>query len=282
MELSLETYINEQFDTLKPQFSGKKKKFTNVVILDLRLSLKKLSAVALLMEMLLPEKVKAEKLMGSLFPIYKKMGQLRDIQVIKSSLLNYGESMDLYFDRIHHLIDQKEKSYEFEVFDSMNDFHLKGKKKFLKKVNQIQNTLDKTDIVEIANENMQQLISSITRKLLSFKISEENYHNIRRSIKTIGYIIKLLAKDVEKNDLMIKSKWTKPIAQELGEWHDKVILRDFIVELMLNESEAEFLQEFERQEVQILFNRIEVESIHHLKLFRVHFDKLIIELEERL
>ena len=117
---------------------------------------------------------------------------------------------------------------------------------------------------------MQQLISGITRKLLSNKISEEKYHEIRRSIKAIGYINKLLAKDVEKNDLMIKSKWTKPIAQELGEWHDKVIVRDFIIEIMLNESESEFLREFERKEVQLLFDRIEVESIHHLKLFRVH------------
>ena len=134
MELSLEYYITAQFDILKTQFSGKKRKFSNGDILDLRLSLKKLSAVSLFLEMLLPEKVNAENLMDSLFPIYKKMGHLRDIQVIKSSLLNYGESMDLYFDRIHYLIDQKEKSYEFEVFDSMNDFELKGKKKFLKKV----------------------------------------------------------------------------------------------------------------------------------------------------
>ena len=282
MELSLEYYITAQFDILKTQFSGKKRKFSNGDILDLRLSLKKLSAVSLFLEMLLPEKVNAENLMDSLFPIYKKMGHLRDIQVIKSSLLNYGESMDLYFDRIHYLIDQKEKSYEFEVFDSMNDFELKGKKKFLKKVKQIQKNLNKTELIDIANENMQQLISGITRKLLSNKISEEKYHEIRRSIKAIGYINKLLAKDVEKNDLMIKSKWTKPIAQELGEWHDKVIVRDFIIEIMLNESESEFLREFERKEVQLLFDRIEVESIHHLKLFRVHFDKLIIELEERL
>jgi len=220
--------------------------------------------------------------MGSLCTIYKKMGQLRDIQVIKSSLFTYGESMDLYFDRIHYLVDQKEKSVEVEVFDSMNDFELKGKKKFLKKMIQIQNTLNKTELVDLANENIQQSISSITRKLLSVKISEEIYHDIRRSIKTIGYINNLLAKGVGKNDLMVKSKWMKPIAKELEEWHDKVILRDFIVGMLLNESEVEFLQEFERQEVQLLFSKIEVETIHHLKLFRIHFDKLIIELEERL
>jgi CHAD domain-containing protein len=282
MELSLEKFINDQFDFLKSHISGKAKKFSKVEIHDLRLSFKKLKSVAFLLEMLLPEKADAQLLMEPLLPLYKKMGQLRDVQVMQTMLSNYEESLGIELQPVVAILKQQIKSVEFEVFDYMEEFKLKGKKKFLKRVKQIEDNLDKSEIVEISNETIQQLISGITRKLLSNKISDESYHDIRKYLKTIGYIYKLLNKDLDRNDLMIKPKWTKPIEKELGDWHDKIVLRDFLLEIVQNESETEISNDDELQEIYVVLNSIEVEIIQHLKLFRVHFDKLIIELEERL
>jgi hypothetical protein len=203
------------------------------------------------------------------------MGVLRDTQVQLQLAQEYEEKLGISLAEIRHFLSQKEKSLYYEVMDMVEDTKVKGKKKYLKLAEYIGRKRSKKQLVHDSNEAIRKQLSLISRLLLSNTVSDEAYHEIRRLLKTAGYIITFIKHDIDANDLIIQYKWLKNPEKELGAWHDRIQFR-----LMLASLPEEISSTFEHRS--LLESHLNAESKHLLRLFRIHYDQLIIELEERL
>lgn len=280
MELYLEKFIKKQFKEIDEILSVDLRQIDSEKIHQLRLCFKKIRASNTLLNRI-NDSNSDEKDLKKLIQILKEthfiLGKLRDCQVQKSLLAEFSETSPYSFPELEKELARKEKSCYFESVDILTEFAMKGKKKLLKRTRSIGNKLNKLKLAEKANDAVKRQLSKISRLLLTNSVSEEAYHSIRKSLKELGYIATILSKDLDKTELMIRSKWVKLPEQALGKWHDLVLFRDEILEFEITLSNQEDLIRYKS-----LIHQIQTEANLQIKRFRMGYDDLIMELEERL
>lgn len=188
---------------------------------NIRVNIKKLRALYKLLERL-SGKMFSEKQHAILFKkIFRETGKLRDIQIKTKILDNYksAESVKKLFGYIDASKEQALKS----IRNSLADFNFQ---KYSESENLVKELITELPSAEIENECVKFIIRSakkIKRQLESEK-STEQIHEIRKLLKELHAASDILFLIKESKALKNFLKLVKNTEENLGKWHDNIIL----------------------------------------------------------
>lgn len=188
---------------------------------NIRVNIKKLRALYKLLERL-SGKMFSEKQHAILFKkIFRETGKLRDIQIKTKILDNYksAESVKKLFGYIDASKEQALKS----IRNSLADFNFQ---KYSESENLVKELITELPSAEIENECVKFIIRSakkIKRHLESEK-STEQIHEIRKLLKELHAASDILFLIKESKALKNFLKLVKNTEENLGKWHDNIIL----------------------------------------------------------
>lgn len=188
---------------------------------NIRVNIKKLRALYKLLERL-SGKMFSEKQHAILFKkIFRETGKLRDIQ-IKTKILDNYKSAESVKKLIGYIDASKEQALK-SIRNSLADFNFQ---KYSESENLVKELITELPSAEIENECVKFIIRSakkIKRQLESEK-STEQIHEIRKLLKELHAASDILFLIKESKALKNFLKLVKNTEENLGKWHDNIIL----------------------------------------------------------
>ncbi|MBV6480085.1 MAG: hypothetical protein HGGPFJEG_02919 [Ignavibacteria bacterium] len=188
---------------------------------NIRVNIKKLRALYKLLERL-SGKMFSEKQHAILFKkIFRETGKLRDIQ-IKTKILDNYKSAESVKKLIGYIDASKEQALK-SIRNSLADFNFQ---KYSESENLVKELITELPSAEIENECVKFIIRSakkIKRHLESEK-STEQIHEIRKLLKELHAASDILFLIKESKALKNFLKLVKNTEENLGKWHDNIIL----------------------------------------------------------
>jgi CHAD domain-containing protein len=237
---SLVLYYYHHSYFFKVAVASCKKTFKPRHIHDLRLSMKNLDALLELLHEIEPRKKRLPWYPDRLGKLFKVVGELRDVQVLRSELNALEKNLDVKFGGFRKIFMSQEKD-------------LTGKLKPMLKVSKYLDELQgiKLHLEEVAGkyETEQQLEQKVLRhirlswrescRMLKSRHTASNLHALRINLKHLYYILMVLRdKKVIWDSLPFNPKELNPFQELLGSWHDLVVFRDKIREILRQKGKA--------------------------------------------
>lgn len=280
MKALIKPYVRKQLDFLALLQEAIPSQISNEWVHDLRLAHKKLRTAYLLMEWLSPDAISAKKLWKPFKGLHESSGAYRDVCVI----LNFiTQKKDMYPELsliVTEFLQARQAEYHESLLHQLKKLTIPDKKVIRKTFKELDEVKKNKEVMELMNLYAHEIISAISRSLITRTISDETYHTIRRSLKTLYYTIRLIRKEDHKDRLLIEPKWCKPIAELLGDWHDRVNVGMVLDQLVLQEDII--WDEPLSAQLTAFREEINLEKEHYIKAFHRGFEYLITEIEEKL
>lgn len=229
-EQILQQYLNQQINNCVVFFQKTQKEFNREVLHKARLSVKKLKAIAKFLNYYLPPKQKIilKSLLKEVKELYRAGGSVRDLQVLELVIASYQEkNKESYSELIEKIEQLKKQNYQkFEL--SITKINLDKIQNAQHQLYKLLDPINPNEILKHQKLFIVDLIASIKEAFNDLK-TEETVHDIRKNLKSTNYMLGLLKKQLcpnekEKNTM----KKLKQIGEEIGIWHDRVVLKDFI------------------------------------------------------
>lgn len=228
-------YLKKRRSALKFLIRTPKRKFTKDRFHLLRVELKKLKAILLRMEFLLPD-FDRKKFYKPFRKLFAQAGKVREIQIEKEILRSYGilEQIPEYVHLLNKKI-QKERVRFFKVrtlaLNSKIEKRLMVLRRNVRKVSQID-----------SGPFLANLIGEIKSLLATGILEEQSAHLLRKKLKSLKYNLESL----QDEKMVNRHPEQEELVNLLGTWHDLVtvqrtLLSD-IFELPVKEEEKESLQ----------------------------------------
>jgi CHAD domain-containing protein len=224
--IRLSSFYRERFDSFLSNLSSSQDQ-NEESIHKLRVDIKNIRSLLLLAEEFNKASKLSSKLEKQLKGIFKKAGKLRALQVSKSLLttceLVISEPITTYLEKEIGI--QSEK-----VSDSFAKFDLP---KFKKRIASLYSDLDQIEDSELQlkGDLIIQDELDVVNKLFNSSKGEEYHHEIRKLlkvVKTIEHLLLVISEDeMRKHSLEI----VNTTEANLGNWHDRKILSDFLLRL---------------------------------------------------
>lgn len=178
----------------------------------------------------------------SLTPIYKKIGEIREIQVTKGLIRELIQDYSLQFDELIIFLNDLEKE-KTALLKSMNfqsnDFNELDS--FYRKIQETLQPMSDQQLTSILTNDFIQSRLNLFQGLTQELENEESWHTVRTHIKRLFFHLEFLKKE-PVNSLVIKTqrKLVRKIEARLGCWHDRVIMLNLIEEFLKNEKYIHF------------------------------------------
>lgn len=280
MKTLIKPYVRKQLAFLGSLQEAIPSQISSEWVHDLRLANKKLRTAFLLMEWLSPDALSAKKLWKPFKGLHKTSGAYRDVCVILSLITQKKDNYPELSLIITQFLKARQAEYHESLLHELKKLTIPNKKEVRKIFKKLDEVKKNKEVMELINLYSHEIISSISRSLIARSIADETYHSIRRSLKILYYTIRLIRKEDNKDRLLIKPKWCKPITELLGDWHDRVNVGIVLDQLVLQED----ITWDEPLSVQLtaLREEINLEKEHYIKAFHRGFEDLITEIEEKL
>lgn len=218
-------YLIEYYNSLQKECAGYASKINNEFkrkdIHDFRVAVKKINAFKAFIKFIEPEFEIREK---ELEKIYKSAGGLRTLTLLKKDIKDlklYDNQWKKYFRENF----KKEKEGYSRIY---GEFEKVKKEKFHGQADKISFMItEENKLEESAGKYINSLFSSINE--ISNYTSQISFHDIRKLMKELGYNYSLLSEAFYYlTDEMFISDINN-LNKILGKWHDKVILKKFIL-----------------------------------------------------
>jgi CHAD domain-containing protein len=280
MKELLKPFVRKQLKFLEHLQEAIPSRISNDWVHDLRLAHKKLRTAYLLMEWLSPDELSAKKLWKPFKNLHEASGAYRDVCVMQSYFQKKYESFPELTDVVLHFLSIREAEYHEALVYQLKKLQTPDKKEIRKNFKTIDEVKKNKEVMELINLYSHEIISAISRSLITRSIADETYHTIRRGLKTLYYTIRLVRKEDHKDRLLIEPKWCKPIAELLGDWHDRVNV-GIVLEQLVLEEDLDWNATLSAQLIG-LREEINLEKEHFIKAFHRGFEYLITEIEEKL
>lgn len=166
----------------------------------------------------------------SLTPIYKKIGEIREIQVTKGLIREIIQDYGLQFDELIIFFNllEKEKTarlqsinFQSNGFNELDSFYLKIQETLRQISDQQLTSILTNDFIQ----SRLNLFQGLTQELEN----EESWHTVRTHIKRLFFLLEFLKKEPVNSLVIINQrKLVRKIETGLGHWHDQVIMLNLI------------------------------------------------------
>lgn len=178
----------------------------------------------------------------SLTTIYKKIGEIREIQVTKGLIRELIQDYSLQFDELIIFLNdlEKEKTARLKSLNfQSNDFSELDS--FFRKIQETLQQISDQQLTSILTNDFIQSRLNLFQGLTQELENEESWHTVRTHIKRLFFLLEFLKKE-PVNSLVIKNqkKLVRKIEAGLGRWHDRVIMLNLIGEFLKNEKYIHF------------------------------------------
>ena len=224
----------------------------------LRRTAKRIKALYKLIE-IIDHRFKPKKKFKTLKNIFNAAGTLRELQVNQNVLLTCNATPPL-IKKYEEYISSKKKIYTSELQQAIAKYKHKKHKKTIKQVKEICKRVEKKKLESSISDFLKDTTDQIN-VLLNTEIEENNLHTIRILFKALNPALifseQLQIKGVTKETISIY----RNIEDKLGFWHDRLILRKSIEEMVASgnlenkvRTEAEKLKQQLISENKILFD----------------------------
>lgn len=217
----LEKYFEQQHELTEKNLALAQGVCSEKIMHELRVSIKRIKALLRFVVQLNPQKT--EEIREALKPykkIFKFAGIVRDAQIKELLVQRYTEAWNLPVPRSYqkHLQNtQKEAFKSFKQFAKTWSLDKKAGK-LLKNLWQKDLTID---LHSSAEKVLRQSFVAV-RQLINHAQTDEAYHEARKIIKSIYYILHL----VFKPDTPLQYQDLKKLEETIGDWHDIALLID--------------------------------------------------------
>jgi len=173
----------------------------------------------------------------SLTPIYKKIGEIREIQVTKGLIREIIQDYGLQFDELiifFNLLEKEKTTRLQSVNFQSNEFNELDS--FFRKIQETLRQISDQQLTSILTNDFIQSRLNLFQELTQELENEENWHTVRTHIKRLFFLLEFLKKE-PVNSLVIKNqrKLVRKIEAELGRWHDRIIMLNLIGEFLKKE-----------------------------------------------
>ena len=209
MKTALKQYLKKRVKVITAILLKPAQTYTVATIHDLRVELKKLSAIFKLVNSC-SENFKREKTFKHFKRIFEQAGKLRELQLVEAMLEKYNinSSLKVYLSDLRELELNEQKEF-FSIIDKKYLIKLKESCKilvsYLKKI-------DKKELKEFIKKN-KKVIETL---LVQNNFSTEQVHEVRKRLKTFYY-------NCQSLNLMKQNKQPleiEALSEILGKWHD--------------------------------------------------------------
>jgi CHAD domain-containing protein len=222
----VETFLEETYKLFKHHLKGAKLAGDSKSIHDYRVAYKQLQALGIFLASRLSEKDAAtyNNWIGLLTPIYKKGGKARNCTV----LWKLGNRIQIWDNNpeleVALLTKKEQRQLGFIAF--IQKYRPPTSKKIIALFNSNSDLLDQTPLTHLQKIVCQQFTSTLNDLATA---PGEHWHEARRFVKTNFFL------------MQAANRWTKNafpdnliaicsiMEQELGKWHDIVLLKSFIL-----------------------------------------------------
>ena len=166
----------------------------------------------------------------SLSPIYKMIGEIREIQVTKGLIRELIQDYSLQFDELIIFLNdlEKEKTARLKNMNfQSNDFSELDS--FFRKIQETLQPMSDQQLTSILTNDFIQSRLNLFQELTQELENEESWHTVRTHVKRLFFLLEFLKKE-PVNSLVIKNqrKLVRKIEAGLGRWHDQVIMLNLI------------------------------------------------------
>jgi len=166
----------------------------------------------------------------SLSPIYKMIGEIREIQVTKELIRELIQDYSLQFDELIIFLNDLEKEKTARLknmnFQSNSFSELDS---FFRKIQETLQPISDQKLTSILTNDFIQSRLNLFQELTQELENEESWHTVRTHVKRLFFLLEFLKKE-PVNSLVIKNqrKLVRKIEAGLGRWHDQVIMLNLI------------------------------------------------------
>ncbi|WP_421919039.1 CHAD domain-containing protein [Marinifilum sp.] len=215
----LNTFYKERFDRFLPHLTDAKNlKEENVH--KLRIDIKNMRSLLFLLDALNIDTVEIGKLLKQLRPVFKYSGRLRTIQVCKKLVLQYNLN---HQDDVADILEENLESVSNEFVLALVEFK---PDKFQERIEKLYQELEKISIPSLREKADKIILDELDLiyKLWASSSGEEYYHDIRKFLKIIKYLLQLLLVLESSDEIEREYKIIKETESTLGDWHDRDVL----------------------------------------------------------
>lgn len=222
----LHDFYKQRASSLIERIEDARDHLTDEHVRRIRVGIKRLRSLYRLMEFIRPKQFKSHRHERAFRKLFKRAGQLRDIQLSKASI----DSIPLRgttAKRYARYLEKEEKKARKKLKKALKKFHKRDLKKAGKLIQRIGVTVSPVKVD-------QRLRTYIDREAAAIEVlqqagqSTENTHQMRKHLKAlieVGTLLIQLAPDDALEQLLTKAKQTQ---QQVGLWHDRVVWLDHL------------------------------------------------------
>jgi CHAD domain-containing protein len=265
--LSINQFLEAQLALFREHFIITRQSNNEEAIHKMRLAIKRIRTIHKLKKHLHFQTILTEEFYLILKSVFAASGKLRDIQVHQGLLAKYADKLRFSFSGLAKFLVETEKS----TIDSLNK--VIGHMNF-EQEDQLQNESVEKELqpencdIEAEIIDYIKLKISFIQKLLFGHHDEENVHEIRKQVKQLYYILQFVKGYSQRSCLAdYDLAAIDDLGNNLGSWHDRVVLKDRILEFAGAKGD-DFM--YENVEYQILLYVLEDEKQKILRKLTVN------------
>lgn len=219
-------YFRKQLDAIEIILKKRHEKISKKDIHQLRIAVKKIKALSALVLFCEPD-FRMRKFMKPFKKIFAAAGKLRELQLEKSRLKKM-QLLGSLKDYSHHLKRRlKKKKHGF--FSLANAKIIRKLQKRSKMILSGFESVSKTLINRFVDEKS----NEISRLAATANLKENDAHRLRKTLKELYYTLLIF----DTKDTLFKN--IDRFQQLLGQWHNDVVLKDYLQKALDNKNEAE-------------------------------------------
>ncbi|CCH00654.1 hypothetical protein FAES_2645 [Fibrella aestuarina BUZ 2] len=217
----LHDFYKQRASSLIERIEDARDHLTDEHVRRIRVGIKRLRSLYRLMEFIRPKQFKSRRHERAFRKLFKRAGQLRDIQLSQASI----DTIPLrgtMAKRYARYLEKEEKKARKKLKKALKKFHKRDLKKADKLIQRIGVTVSPVKVD-------QRLRTYIDREAAAIEVlqqggqSTENTHQMRKHLKAlieVGTLLIQLMPDDALEQLLTKAKQTQ---QQVGLWHDRVV-----------------------------------------------------------
>jgi CHAD domain-containing protein len=195
----------------------------------IRLNVKRIRAIKDVFLFINPDQFDDNDL-KSLSPIYKIIGEIREVQVTKGLIVEIIQNYNLQFEEFVIFFNdlEKEKTARLQSinFQSTDFPELDS---FYHKIQEALRQISDQQLTSVLTNDFIQSKLNLFKELTQELENEESWHTVRTHVKRLFFLLEFLKKE-PVNSPVIKNqlKLVRKIQAGLGYWHDQVIMLNLI------------------------------------------------------
>lgn len=223
-------YYQSQYKTIKHNLPVARDRFDMEAIHKIRVAIKKIRALFCIIEAVATDEFHAKTAFSTVKPLFKAAGKVRDIQVQQSLLNTYEQIHQTRYIELRHYFDELQEVPKPALKTKLNEFDIDELEKINNTIDSLLQHLTPEEIITRLTATIYKYLLKI-HKLKKDKDNDEVFHDVRTYLKQVLYMMTIMNKyTLVAEYAPFSLTKVEATAELLGNWHDKLLLTEYIKE----------------------------------------------------